>query len=521
MESRESKIESETDEKKVDWNFEYDDYINKQDKSNWEYEEALGVHLVPNSVIAEFVKGFAEQNNHDHKEMFEWAETHRRDPGGYFADELYFYYKHIVEGDIITPPEIESILKEGKESLTPVFAEIEKEHKGKEKQVEFRDGARIEISFSEKLVKFPEYLVEQTGGVEGYLRKEMSWKDIEKAYSEVILIEDLKRYLGLAIKAIPVEDGGSHYYLKNKKYFSSFSGVDSLDSFKGFLDVVQFLACFFEKKGIGYDHQDEFIKLLNEEEKDVTEDKILKMTKVFQGLLRKLGNNYLSHESLHVMGLYHPRDKHRGEFEKKMLLQKVYSPEDYSSLDQAGTEDFGYNVFSIQNGKVVLLDRDRRNEKEGLEEYKKRLCDHGKNKNIFLMHNFGLNVSNEGIWDLDHGPHDDSLYMNSALRPHFGFSHRNGAYGRYISSVKDLFDKNPVIKHEFIADKDPFYYNTEPSHPLIPIVIGYPGIPELRWCHASHAYMSTKNGISVIEMISSKEEFEKQKSRLKSKKEKK
>ncbi len=43
----------------------------------------------------------------------------------------------------------------------------------------------------------------------------------------------------------------------------------------------------------------------------------------------------------------------------------------------------------------------------------------------------------------------------------------------------------------------------EPStpHPVIPVILNNPNINELRWCHADFAYIPTKKGMNIIEMI--------------------
>jgi len=372
----------------------------------------------------------------------------------------------------------------------------------------------LEVVPKEKLVKFPEHLVQETGGVEGYVRRELTWEDVEDLYSQIIPTDDLRHYIDLILSIIPDTDRTVSYYLETQE-FSSFDKINSLESLNVFFRAIGFLESLFMRDGIAYEYRDDFLRLLGDDGK-VFEGKIFEMNKVFRDMLFTLSDNGLRNEGLHVMGLYHPvTSGHEDEFTQKMLLQKIYNPEDYSSLVPAGTKDYGYNTFSFVDGKVNFINRFRQLKEEGDEEYRQRLLDSVKHKNAFLMHNFGLNVSSRGIWDLDKNPGDFSLYMT--LKPIFGFGDDNEVYKRYVLSVKKLFEENPEVKEAFEADKDPFYFNTRPSHPLIPVILGHPDIPDLRWCHASHAYIPTKNGINILKMISSKEEMENEKKRLEDK----
>jgi hypothetical protein len=311
-----------------------------------------------------------------------------------------------------------------------------------------------------------------------------------------------------------VQESTKKYYSleEDEAKFKNLVSIDSLESFSAYKNLIYFVRNnIFE--GHSYDNnksQEDFLKTFGDKNIYELKEKIGRLIVLLKNIVDTLGDSFLDKENIHVMSLY--QGPGFESFSDGMLKQKIFDPTVDESIKSGGTQDYGYSVFSIDSeGVMQKVDRVASSKPE---DYKK-LLSYLENGD-FLIHGFGLNVTEGGIWDLDKNRKDPSLVFNTFQKPKFGFSGENFVFNRYMESIKELFNKQNGIAKEAVtaSPKNPFYFQTDPPHPLIPVVIGHPDIPDLRWCHANHAYIPTKNGINVLKMISSKEEMENEKKRL-------
>lgn len=266
-------------------------------------------------------------------------------------------------------------------------------------------------------------------------------------------------------------------------------------------------------------------------------------------IINKLGDNFISKTNIHKMNSHgrFPNDKEN--FEKKMLLQRVFDPdlclskllksENYEDFRERIFTVFGckhFNIFSTKDLKIV-------DDEKSYEIFKKygtnseKLLEYLKDNSMFLepiVGNYsynGLSVSNEGFWGCDRNSYD---YRGT--KSFFGFSNDNKAYLKYLNSCSDLYKKllkanisnddfekyskdskyrgiKAQMGYPFLDDNsnlDDFIEkgkcyeieNSDQRHPIIPVIINHPDIPDLRWCHSSYAFIPSKNGMNIIKMKS-------------------
>ncbi|MFA7252557.1 MAG: hypothetical protein WC027_01750 [Candidatus Paceibacterota bacterium] len=475
------KIENKQEECDIlDPNQMYDDFINQQDKTKWEYSKIFDEYVPPDEVKAEFIREFLQRNSFRHFDIYKYCETHP----GFFSNTLSNYYRDFIMGNEM-PDIIRKSFNIRANEIESIFHKV------------IING--IEVTPKEKLVKFPERLIKETGGVEGYLRKELTWKEINDIFSQILSINEIKEIIELYI-----ENLDKNFSLdEDIVNFRKLNSIDSLESFDNYHTMIYFIRNNILKA-------DHYVRYKNKS-LDELEENIWKIISTLKNIIDILGNSFFKKENIHVMSLYHGPGFE--SFSDKILMQKIFDPEVGEAVRSDGTKDYGYTVFSSigPNGEISEIDRIVSDDPG---DYKK-LQTYIEDGN-FLIHGFGLSVQKGGIWNLDRDKSSPLSVFDNFNRPMFGFSEGNATYNRYIESVKKLFDQQDgVLKKAVVASPDnPFYFKTNPPHPLIPIVISHPNIPDLRWCNSSHAYIPTKNGISVLKMISSKKEMEDERNRL-------
>jgi hypothetical protein len=365
-----------------------------------------------------------------------------------------------------------------------------------------------EIEYTEKRIMFPEKIVQETGGVKGYVRKMVSWKDLARFYGvkteemKKMKSEEMKRYNDLDPSMLME---GEEDLLPSKKLLPSDEAKDKYGKVGGILPIISAMT------------NGEFVK-----------------------------------ETLnHIVG-GHININSEGIVSKDCMLDKF--------LDLGNKK---LSMYSLSHREFRAYDR--RNKKE-LQESKdgevesliKKYQKGGMSEEVYFVTIDGLNVTNRGtLWqgqsfknDTENTySEDQSVWSRSrAMNTPFlydiivGFkpNTQNSVLKKYcqnvlkIKIIEEIYSRiemdddfcvaldkiqckaamrtlellksnNDKNKHEdrekpFIISKE-FVGPNDGNHPLIPIIINHPDIPELRWCHADYAAIPTKNGYNVLEMI--------------------
>jgi len=377
-----------------------------------------------------------------------------------------------------------------------------------------------DFEYKERYIEFPEYLIEETQGVKGYIRKEVEWKSLSNALNQIISFEELN-------ELIAVCDDVLSWWTR----YHDLREIADPESLDGFQQILAPLNWIFEKEIIkssfgqdakNFEEREEFKERLGEERFKRYEDIIPKVSSFTQKVVDVLGNNFLEKSNIHMMNGVWGLDKtDTCKFENKMILQRIFSP-DLESVHEKGVNAFSTETFDqIKTNELPndIFDKEDGSGKRRADGMSQKFREHA----VAIVIGSGLSVSNKGFWSCD----GDRSEVKSFSKPFFGFSNENIAYVNYLKSTITFFERtlervqkytgnrvNPINSTYFMLDKyiegakdllesgKSRISDTENAHPIIPIIIGHPQIPDLRWCHASHAYIPTKNGISVLEFIS-------------------
>ena len=399
--------------------------------------------------------------------------------------------------------------------------------------VEFDDGSSVEIPYTEKTVNFPEHLVKETGGVKGYVRKEVEWNDYNRVLGSVINIEDLKNFslLDTQIRSYlfqgsaPGTSEGKEILEQNRRELETTNEINSVQSLRHFQRMISYAesVLYSGDYGSNIEVKAKFKNKLGEEKWKELSETMLKAGELLRKIIDTLGDNFMDKTNVHAMqGVWSLPQKEADEaFKQKMLLQSIFDPVEIEHIfkDPESRRDVWYNIYSVQSPSDTL------NESVELPKTAKNANDYRmelKDKSIFLLADRGLSVSNNGFWSCD-GREDDRL-SSYCQRPFFGFGKENKAYVNYLKACLSVIEsiklkipayhsryKNPQwerlnVYTESIRDILSRGHSSatggESPHPMIPIIIGHPDIPELKWCHSSYAYIPTKNGMNVCKMLS-------------------
>jgi hypothetical protein len=432
-----------------------------------------------------------------------------------------------------------NFMKEQGDRYNPNSPEIqENDSNTKIANIEFDDKSTIEVAYTEKIVNFPEYLVTETGGVKGYIRKRVEWKDYNQALEEIISTQELKELGLLCMEINPdfpidysfVQKNREAYLIPGsddldmskvvaeaqkqreakKQKIAAISSIDSIEALQEINQIIGSSLSILSRLSSRIANNDDkiFAARIGNERCDQLRISLFKAVNLLYKTVEMLGDNFIDNTNVHVMGgIYLPRNKQGAteEFTKQGLAQVIFDPTLTLNPDQK------YELRSvIEPGKIVgkRLSLPEDDDSINFDQYKNEL----RENETFLISDTRLAVSNGGIWGLD--GRKDSMLHNAPARPIFGFGKENLAYIKYLKSVLNLFSeiepKRPEDRLIIQCLTDLLQYgrsNTyspfgDTPHPEIPIVIGHSGIHELRWCHASDAYIPTKNGINIIKMIS-------------------
>lgn len=364
-----------------------------------------------------------------------------------------------------------------------------------------------EIEYTEKTVMFPKHLVKETGGVKGYIRKMVKWDELEKnnkgnSYTGNIKValakaltggEFLKKTYNHAFRRSGARQevkeafGNQKLILQkigypsfhemiiskyNPEVFAPSFGIPSYEFNTGdyggtLLPTVNGFTAIDNKDGI-VTKIENLLENLNLPE-DI-KNKLLNSKYI--GRLPESRNSIAG--MIKVTG--EAKEINTGEFIKN-YIDPTFT---YDLLSVLNSEERKIFVQSLQNSKAYTL--------------------------ISFP---GLSLSGKGI---------TGWFENTET--FFGFGEKNKVFHKCIEKTSQFLQEIRVIKDNKDTQKnfDRRDYcratyaqmrleesfssqDAEYSHPLIPSIFNNEGIPELRWCHADYAAISTKNGFNILEMI--------------------
>jgi len=333
----------------------------------------------------------------------------------------------------------------------------ETEHGAVKKKIEIPGVGEIE--YTEKTVMFPEKIVQETGGVKGYVRKMVSWDELARYWN--VDREELER----------IKCGE----FSNSDQFKKAEGIKKIILALTNGEFIYQTLSHLVNRGSGKDRQRTQKDKLFEKIKikrtwkpfDSKSNKLLSGRELCERL--NLSNDFMDKLVL-SRGYSHPKEI----FESKLLKEKgVYLESDEGfHLTNAGQLWEGYK-FQKNND----IDSPRLN------------C---------VVMGFKMDTQNSVLRRYC------SKVLNLMEKQKDDFEtlryYRDRRRSENERTLKGLLEPIPFIK-DGVANKVYGGSLDEGSHPRIPIVLNHPDIPELRWCHADYAAIPTKNGYNIIEMI--------------------
>lgn len=381
-----------------------------------------------------------------------------------------------------------------------------------------------DFEYKESYVEFPEYLIEETGGVKGYVRKQFD------------SMEDIKEKIKRSIQDTSLEEIEDFFIKTNRKYEMFEGGYRGDYSKKKNIDDIRERFVYFktaESINKLYDivTDNEFprntslnfftgVHLANSDQalSHLKEDKLF-LQKIFgnQRFHHKRIKGYSQVSFVDTRNKTIELDINRISSNKYYNLQKKDGDQEGIDLREFFVEKPSKRNF-IKNKELVDKFKETELHKvQGfMEKYDglfERVDDKEDGLSLFMLGIAGLHCQNKDASG------DDGLGWGSASRiidtVFSGFSIKNKAFKEYLEKVKIVLETLPVetIKKEpseislgtidyFLQSRDHTDIHTDHlEHPAIPIIQGYPNIPDLRWCHASYMSIPTKNGLNILEFI--------------------
>jgi len=418
---------------------------------------------------------------------------------------------------------------EGKKDTTAdttvASSAAEAEHSAVKKKIDIPGVGEIE--YTEKVVMFPEKIVQETGGVKGYVRKMVSW-------------EELARFFGMQYKEF-------EKIIDDSLHSREWARKENNSRKKNNEEALEFRKNNPHLAGKdGYKIYDNI--LTGEELKEYPEQKTIDFYLKSGGILTiisELTNKEFIKETFnHIVGGY-------GNISLKKTISKDCMFDKFLDLElkrdkvsQSVVSDF--RAYDAKTNK--MLEESRTMDHEHLI---KQYQDGTLSKDIYLMKIDGINITDCGfLWrgqELEKNkvknadfyssdPHSQNTPLLQDIVVSFRPNTRNLILKQYCTDVLEIVRRGyPDLEFKDIRwlpnvqclaametmrllasndissePKGPKMINFFKSirrtpdyhgHPYIPVVFNHPNIPELRWCHADYAAIPTKNGYNIIEMI--------------------
>lgn len=445
---------------------------------------------------------------------------------------------------------IDDVPKSVLEAKDVELEEVEDEEWPKEYEITVEiDGEQVEIPVKETKVKFPEYIVDDTGGVTGYIRKEIKWENFDEAlpdseYAESSeyfnTLEELKRKVALYTHPSNIERGGLEDKLELHRFPESKERYEEWKRKKRAGEITE-----GDKKR--YQNQKKQAQKFRAQKKQVEEKLRSALFRPGSVLDKLTGENFLRGTANHVKNVYSSMDATKEQFAKERLyLQKLFDPETFidhlkndekiymhgnsmtirsadshKRLSEMGSAnkpepltDFP-DRFGSPDKELIREIENKQSAINGLEEIKKNPQFYLESDETIRESGFtsrGLSVEERGGYWWNKGPGTVSA-MPELHDVIFGFGPHNKAFVAYLNKVKELKGQissqyeeenftNKDIEHLLTPEVEAYGEPFEDYHPHIPVYNSHPDIPDLRWCHASYGYIPTEKSFNVLEFTS-------------------
>lgn len=386
------------------------------------------------------------------------------------------------------------------------------------------DGLNFE--YKETYTEFPEYLIKETGGVKGYIRKQFdSMEDIKEKIKEVYKdtsLEEMEDFFVKTNRRSEMFEGGYRGDYSKKKNIDDIRGqfiyLKTAKSINELYDLVTNNE-FPKNTSLNFIHTG-YTKSTSETTMRHFKEDGLFLQKIFGENRMALKSN--SGRGMEMFFMNNGDNTIEQELHEEM-------PEYYQLLQkkEGGQEGLELKKFFIEKpSKRDFIENEQLKEKftekslsdvneqlEFFDSFLNQVKDPKGNLSLFMLGVAGLHCQNKDASG------EDGLGWGSPTRINdnifSGFSIKNKAFKEYLEKVKILLENLPEKTKEkmpsqinvslktvnyFLYNED-HVYSEHLEHPAIPIVQGYPNIPDLRWCHASYMSIPTKNGLNILEFI--------------------
>jgi len=434
-----------------------------------------------------------------------------------------------------------------KSAKTADYPKTEKSLGEKEKRLKKIEIPGLgEISYFEKKVMFPERIIEETDGVRGYVRKMIPWEEFGK-FCGIESPEELRKILEIFIKYEKYNDSlnqfnsplsKTDYDIEKNKFIDKHKNeINQGIKFDKIFDndrVYQILEKLTEGKFPGKAFPDGPLThvfcgfILNDSSEFVTK---FKEQKTMLQTLFPLDNDYRG-TSYSIFSIKNKKIIPWEDYFKNLFKDIGLPEEKYSSYFKEQMRIYG----SRAEFSRLIFNNLSENEKKNI--FQKIKGD----KNISLLSLQGLSLEHKFdnakkyFW-LPNLLGRSNFFENSI----FGFGLKNKAFRKYNEKVNDLLstlddsaynseengidflgigklttkllsqgpfknEKGNLVSADEIDSRYGTQHDDASHHPHVPVVLGHPDIPELRWCYADYAAIPTKNGYNVLEMITDEED---------------
>jgi|GEM_PF-2254240 len=429
-----------------------------------------------------------------------------------------------LEENIVEIPEVsEEIL--GAEAHDDVARDVEKGGWEK-KKIEIPGVGEIE--YLEKYVAFPEKVVQETGGVKGYVRKMVSWEKLAKYLG--ISVEELKKIRTKGFLSSQEEMREDYGERHSEEELNSYPKKESIEKFA----KADGLGLMIKSMTNG-----EFI---NQTMNHVLWGSEIKTPMEQMSLPKDL---FMPSKVLNKLDVIFTRDDPTVPFQLN-----DFEARDISTNQRIPRADlFGRAGLSNEEIEKTSRQFERFSDQEVKSITKKILGV----KDAYFYSTYGLNLTNPSRLWIGYAEREkrrgelsfDGIGTGRANSPYFsslvlGFKvdTRNAVLRKYSSNtlriiegfIHEIKSSENVPERKYIKYDD-FKYEAEGAktlnallskanlskdndsisvvrmirredeHPRIPLITNHPDIPELRWCHADYAAIPTKNGYNILEMV--------------------
>ena len=359
----------------------------------------------------------------------------------------------------------------------PVESIIQKKDIAKEKENGELKKINIpsigEIEYAEKIIKFPERVVHETSGVEGYTRKAVSWEEISRVFGIDIDEFEKIRKNGILVPSNKKESGE---YASQKSIDIFIEKTKTMEAIVSALTEGAFIDQTLNHMVYGESDMIDNVKL-----KDLTRDRLLEKINSTgrEDAYDIKTNNYISIPEL---------SKRTGLSEEDLFSREAFEFENIYFQS-----NYGLNVEypgKLWRGSINLTDVILGFKLNSNNYALRRYCE--KIKDLREKQDIKYSKEREGYGSYEQS-REASVTLNMILEPIMYYKDDDFDFA---GSSEKLKESNEVAILGIIGDS-----HDTGHHPRIPIIKNHPKIPDLRWCYADYAFVPTKNGINIIKTV--------------------